>query len=322
MQKLRFIVLPVLFGALNGALVAQVPAKNSGDASQIARHSAELAESGHCAEALATLKSVVRKIPDRDLKRRVALDGVRCAMGLNQTDDALDLLHILTRDFKRDPDVLYLSIHTYSDLATRASTDLATYAPSSYQARELNAEAYEMQGKWDKAAAEYQKVLKQNPEVPGVHFRLGRHLLSEPNPPPDVVEQARHEFEQELKIDPSNAGAEYVLGELARRNQQWDDAANHFSRASKLDAGFGDAFLGLGESLISSRKFSEAIPALQTAVKLEPTNPAAHYNLATAYSRAGRKADADKEFAIHRQMTQKGDAAQEAPQGNPPDNPN
>jgi Tfp pilus assembly protein PilF len=197
---------------------------------------------------------------------------------------------------------------------------LARSAPSSYQARELNAEAYETQGKWDKAAQEYEKALAQNPDAPGIHFRLGRLLLSRPNPPADVVEQARKEFLAELKIDPSNAGAEYVLGELARQEQNWDEAIQHFSRASKLDVGFGDAFLGLGQSLISAKKFSEAVSPLESAVKLEPANPAAHYNLATAYSRAGRKAEADKEFAIHHQMTEKeppAPAAQDNPQPNP-----
>jgi Flp pilus assembly protein TadD len=81
---------------------------------------------------------------------------------------------------------------------------------------------------------------------------------------------------------------------------------NHFSRAAKLDPQFGDAFLGLGESLIATKKFAEAVPPLETAAKLEPANPTAHFQLATAYRRVGRKVEADKEFAIHRQMTQNG----------------
>jgi tetratricopeptide (TPR) repeat protein len=138
-----------------------------------------------------------------------------------------------------------------------------------------------------------------------------------------VAEQARKEFQAELKVDPANAGAEYVLGVLARQDQNLDEAIQHFARASKLDPGFGDAFLSLGESLIATKKFSDAIPPLQTAVKLEPANPGAHYNLATAYSRAGQKAEADKEFAIHRQMTQKSDADRSMPtQDNPPSSPN
>jgi tetratricopeptide (TPR) repeat protein len=163
-----------------------------------------------------------------------------------------------------------------------------------------------MQGKWDEAAAEYRTILKTHPQLPGIHFRLGRLLLSKPNPESSAAEEAKKEMEQELAIDPGNAGAEYVLGELARQNQQWDDAITHFSKAAKLDANFSDAYLGLGASLIQQKRFSDAISPLETAVKLEPRNPNAHYNLAMAYSRAGRKPESEKEFAIHRQLTQGG----------------
>jgi tetratricopeptide (TPR) repeat protein len=286
---------------------------HSADTESAARHAVELAENGHCPEAVPSLRKTIAKLDNKELKRKVALSGVHCSMTSPSPEAAVEFLQILARDFPKDPEVLYVLVHAYSDLSTRAAQDLANTAPNSDQAYLLNAEALEMQGKWDKAAAEYQKVLHQNPQLPGLHFRIGRLLLSKPNPPADVVEQARKEFQAELKIDPNNAGAEYVLGELARQDQNWDQAVEHFSRASKLDPAFGDAFLGLGEALISSRKFPEAIPPLQTAVKLEPANPGAHYNLATAYSRSGRKAEADKEFAIHRQMTQKEPAQSSAP---------
>ena len=54
---------------------------------------------------------------------------------------------MLSRDFPHDPDVLYLAVHAYSDLSTRASQELAQSARTSYQAHELNAEALEIGGK-------------------------------------------------------------------------------------------------------------------------------------------------------------------------------
>lgn len=238
-------------------------------------------------------------------------------MTLDKRETALEALQWLNREFPRDPDVLYVSTHAYSDLSTRESLDLAREAPSSYQAHELHAEALEVEGKWDDAAKEYRWVLKNNPDLPGIHFRLGRLLLSKPDPGPSMVDEAKKEMNAELKIDPNNAGAEYVLAELARQAQQWDEAIQHFSRASKLDASFGDAFLGLGASLVAEKKYSEAIPPLERAVKLQPQNPATHYNLAMAYSRSGRKQDAEKEFAIHQQMTQGG--GQDSQASSPPD---
>ncbi len=290
---------------LAAASPAQVDGKPQAQQKATARaNSVDLAETGHCAEALPGLKASLRQpTTENQLKRRIGLDGVHCAMTLNRPADAVTFLQTLTHDFPHDPEVLYVAVHAYSDLSTLAAQELAQNAPQSYQAHELNAEALEMQGKWEEAAKEYRWILQQDPKLPGIHFRLGRLLLSKPDASAAAAEEAKREMEQELKLDPSNAGAEYVLGELARQSQQWEEASAHFSRASQLDPGFGDAFLGWGDSLISARKFSDAIAPLQSAAKLEPGNPAIHYSLATAYSRSGRKQDADREFAIHRQMT-------------------
>jgi tetratricopeptide (TPR) repeat protein len=301
-----------------GQATKQIP---STDVANSAQRAIKLAQTGHCEEAVPALKRSSQRILEKPLKRTVAFAGVRCAMLLNQAEAAVDFLHLLNHEFPNDPEVLSLSVHTYSDLSTRAAQQLAMTAPNSAEAHKLNAEALEAQGKWDAAEKEYKFVLQQNPHLPGIHFLLGRLLLSKPDPSPTAAEDAKKEFRAELEIDPSNAGAEYVLGELARQESQWPDAIKHFSRAAELDAGFGDAFLGWGSALLSAKRFSEAIPPLETAVKLEPQNPGAHYNLATALTRAGRKRDADKEFAIHRQMTQKGGAGQEQ-QAAEPQNPN
>jgi tetratricopeptide (TPR) repeat protein len=295
------------------AIQAKKPV-SAGDASASARKGVELAKTGHCKEAIPALKKATSQVADRDLQRQAGFAGVRCAMFLDQPDTAIDFLRFLNREFPRDPDVLYTSVHTYSDLSTRTSAELANTAPDSYQALELNAEALEMQGKWDEAAKVYEQILKQNPNLPGMHYRLGRILVSKPGFGPETADQAKQEFEKELTIDPSNAGALYVLGELAKQKEQWDEAILRFSQATQLDPGFGDAFIGLGGSLVSVKRFSDAVQPLENAVKLQPENPAAHYLLAIAYDRTGRKEEGAKEFAIQRQLTQKGAAGEGGPQ--------
>ena len=305
MFRSRFCILPL-------ALLTAVFGQAAKPALTGAQRAIKLAQNGRCEEALPALKRASQPGTDKTVRRTAAFAGVRCAMLINQTGAAVDFLQMLNREFPNDPEVLFLSVHTYSDLSTKAAQQLAMTAPNSIEGHKLNAEALEAQGKWDAAEKEYKAILAQNPELPGIHFLLGRLLLSKPDAGPSAGEDAKKEFQAELKIDPTNAGAEYVLGEMARQDSQWDEAIQHFSRATHLDAGFGDAFLGLGSALLSAKRFSDAIPSLQTAVKLEPRNPGAHYNLATALTRAGRKEEADKEFAIHRQMTQKGDAGQDA----------
>jgi Tfp pilus assembly protein PilF len=158
-----------------------------------------------------------------------------------------------------------------------------------------------VQGKWDEAEKDYRKILTQDPRYPGVHFRLARLLLSRPNPGSDFQDQAKKELQQELEIDPANAGAEYVLGELARQGQDLPEAVRHFTKAVQLNPSFADAYLGLGMSLLAEKNYADAVAPLEAAVKLQAGNPAAHYSLATAYARTGRKDDAAREFALQQQ---------------------
>src|SRR5437899_1383143 len=72
-----------------------------------AEHGLDLAGSGHCAEAIPILRKAMRNVSDADLKKRSGLAGLRCAMTRNQPYDAIDFLQILSRDFPRDPEVLY-----------------------------------------------------------------------------------------------------------------------------------------------------------------------------------------------------------------------
>ena len=273
-------------------------------ASEEAERATNLAESGNCAEALPLLRRAIRQTADRELKKRVGLDGLHCAMTHSSPYDSLDFLVVLSREFPRDPEVLYAATHAYSDLSMRASQDLAHEAPFSFQVHALNAEALEIQGRWDEAAAEYRKILDINPMLPGIHARLGRALLSKPQPSPAEVEQAKKSFEEELEIDPRNAVAEFVLGQVAADAKDSAAAIRHFTRATKLDTGFMEAYLGLGTALNSAKQFTEAIPPLETYEKMAPDSPTGHYQLAVAYAGAGRREDSNREAALQRQTSE------------------
>ena len=275
-----------------------------------------LAEAGRCREALPILRKAAPLAANKDLKMKAGLATVRCGLQLNRTEAVVNALVWLNHDFPSDPDVLYVTTHAYSDLSTRAALHLADSAPTSIPALELNAEALESQGKWDEAAAQYQAILKQQPDFHGIHYRLGRIILSKPQNA-STIEDARKEFQAELQIDPHNAGAEYILGEMARQAQQWDDAIEHFSKASKLDANFADAFLGLGFSLNSVGRFADAIPPLETGVRLQPDNPTGHYQLAISYNRVGRRDDAKREATLQKEAAEKIEQARQKAAGPP-----
>ncbi len=264
----------------------------------------QLALDGRCADAMPLLKEAMGVVGDNDLKRKVGKGGVRCAMLMNQENTATLFLDWLQREFPRDPDILFLAVHVYSDLAQLNSQALLKEAPESLEVIQLNAENFEKQHELKKAIAEYRVLLARAPDKPGIHFRIAGLILAQPASAASS-EEARKEFEAELKIFPGNAGAEYYLGELARQKDKLPEAIQHFTRSAELYPSFAEAHFGLGRCLLDSGKTKDAVQPLETAVKLAPEDPTMHFSLATAYQRLGRKEDAAREFALQKSTSQK-----------------
>lgn len=297
--------LPVCFPAL--ILAAQSP-KTSPEKTTAVGLSTEKAlaysEQGRCKEALPALKRAMNPQTALEIRKKAGLVGLRCSLALDDRDSASDFAKSLNKQFNDDPDVLFVLVHAYSDLSIRAAQDLGRKAPQSIPAHKLNAESWEAQGKWLEAEREYENMIEKDPTTPGIHFLLGRLLLSQPHPEANSVERAKHEFQKEVEIDPRNAGAHYVLGELANKEENWQEAITQFSEASKLDPTFAAAYVGWGFALITVSRFEEAIAPLREAERMTPANPSVHYGLATALTRLGRREEAAKEFEIHSQLMQ------------------
>src|SRR5581483_10340942 len=151
--------------------VLRLPSAAQTSAIDSAKQAITLGQKGKCREALPILKKSTSQISDKQLEYQTAMMTARCAMSLDQTETAVRALLLLNRDFPRDPEVLYTTTHFYSELASRASQELAATAPNSQQAQQLEAEGFESQGNWEKAQAQYQQILEQNPQAPGIHYR-------------------------------------------------------------------------------------------------------------------------------------------------------
>jgi len=313
-----FAVLPLSVGTLSGFSSGAQHTESALTARPISSQQAiALAQQGHCRESIPALERATAAQLPPETRKLAGVLGIRCSLAVDDRSAALEFIRVLSKEFGRDPNVLYVIVHAYSDLSTRAALDLARSAPDSTAAHKLNAEALEEQGKWVPAELEYQEILKKDPNARGIHFLLGRLLLSDPNGGPDAPARAKQEFVKELQIDPGNADAAYILGVLAQQAQDYDEAVARFSQAAKLDQNFAEAYLGWGAALIGDRKYVEAIAPLQRAERLTPENPDVHNALATALARTGHKAEAEKEFAILRDLNakhQSGASAQPPPQ--------
>jgi len=309
-RPLKWVSLLLLVSSLSSVLDAQIGSKpGASPPTGNAGLGIELASKGRCGEAIPILKKAATQLTSKDVRYNVLMSTARCAIGLDQTDSAVLALVELNRRFPEDPEVLYLTTHYYSEVAMRASHELATKSPNSPQAQQLEAEGFESQGEWDKAVTQYRAILEKDPQRHGIHYRLGRLYLT--RTPPDV-ENAKKELDAELKVDPNSAAAEFLLGEIARQSGQWEEAIGRYGKAARLDEGFSEAYLALGMSMNSANKFTDAVGPLEKYVKMQPDDPAGHYQLATAYARTGRKQEAQREMALQQETAAR--LPREAPQ--------
>ena len=159
-------------------------------------------------------------------------------------------------------------------------------------------------------------------------FRAQWHLAEALLASGDAAQAAQH-YEVAVEVDPKSAPAQLGLARALVKQNRLDEAPEHFRQAAQLDANFGNALLELaslyeqkhqtddaiaiyqkfpdnvgaqerlGELLIESKRFAEAIPYLEKAAMRGPT-PANQMALAAAYqmNKEPRKALVPLEKAV------------------------
>lgn len=298
---LKPVLVAVVLCGLSATAFGQSASPASGGSIQQAL---AFAQKGRCKEALPILREGIPRIADKKARLSAAMAEAKCGMAVSDYESAVAGLLRMKHDGPNDPEVLYIWAHYFSQLANIAAQQLVETAPISIQVQRLNAEALESQGKWDEAAAAYRHILETEPNTPEIHYHLAQIILNNPATQ-SSTDAAVKELTEELKVNPNSAAAEFILGELARRGGDWNTAVEHFTRASKLDVSFLEAYLALGMSLNSAGKFAEAIPPLEHYVKLQTEDPAGHYQLAMAYNRTGNKVAAQRESELQRKAAEK-----------------
>jgi len=268
-----------------------------------------LSEIGQFEKALPGLQKGFGQSSDAALRRLAGLQLQRCYTGLGQDDKAVEVALRLTRLYREDPEVLYHAGRLFSNYAYLMTMRLAEVAPTSLFMHQAAGEANESLGNYDSALDEYRKVLALEPGRPGIHYRMGRVFLARARPPhaeADAEPKAAREFEEELRIDPTNADAAYELGEIVRKAGDLDRARELFELAVKSDPDFEQGLVGLGRVLVVQGKADLAVPALARAVSLNPEDDVAYFQLWQAHRALGHREEQEKaQAAFQRLRTQK-----------------
>ena len=260
------------------------------------------AATGACDTARPDLEQQFASNSDPTQRRLAGVALVECDVAQNRLEETYPLLDKLQKAFPTDADVLYESARVHMRAWNDTVFQMYQKAPASYRVNQLSGEIFEIQGRYQEAAAEYRKAVQKNPTALNLHFRLGRALLLQSHDPANLRD-ARKEFEAELALNPSDAVAEFEVGQILLTQQDRAGAAAHYERAAALNPDFAEALVAFAKTKSEAKKDAEAIPLLERAVKLQPSSESAHYSLMLAYRNAGRTADAQREKAVIDKLT-------------------
>ena len=257
-----------------------------------------LSELGKHEEALPVLEKAFAGSKDPVLRRMAGLHLQRSYSSAGRDQDAVEVALRLSRLHPDDPEILYHSGRLFANLAYLQTMRLAAVAPDSVWLHLAAGEANESQGLYEAAVREYRQVVALSPRRPGVHFRIGRAFVAKSqNAAADDLAEARKAFEEELRIDPTNANAAYEIGEMQRKAGELEPARAMFEQALKHYPEFEEALVGLGRTLLALGHPAEALPHLQAALKHDPEDDVAHYQIAQAYRALGKTGEQEKALA-------------------------
>jgi tetratricopeptide (TPR) repeat protein len=170
--------------------------------------------------------------------------------------------------------------------------------------------AWYSNGSYDQAAQRLCEASDLNPDDPEPYLFLGKIQSVETNQSECSVERLK----RFVKLQPENALANYYYGvNLWKRRKGPDDdetvaqAESQLTRSVQLDPKLGVGYLHLGVLYSERRDFPRAISSYQSAIQASPQLEEAHYRLAQAYKRTGKKEKAEQELRVYGRISKSKD---------------
>ena len=155
-----------------------------------------------------------------------------------------------------------------------------------------------VQKKYDEAHKEYADLLAEYPEYPNLHYVFGK-FLAETNDTAGAVA----EFQKEIKNNPQDINSRL---EIAATQYKINSASGipYAEQAVQINPRIPFAHYLLGLLYLDVDEYQKAIPHLEIAEKAFPRDAKVYFALGSAYSRAGRRQDAEKARAMFQRLSQ------------------
>jgi tetratricopeptide (TPR) repeat protein len=154
------------------------------------------------------------------------------------------------------------------------------------------------------AVAELDAALSQNPDLPTARSQRGlSHLML------GHMEEARRDFEEELKRNPADYTANANLGWLLLQEKRYAAAGALLQKALELRGADPGLQYLLAQVDAAQDRPAEAARRLEYVVQQRPDFIAGHVLLARMYARLKRPQDVARQQALIRQLTEREQAA-------------
>jgi Flp pilus assembly protein TadD len=143
-------------------------------------------------------------------------------------------------------------------------------------------------GELEVAEAHYRDSLALK-QQPAIYNDLGFVLERQ-----GLLDEAAGAYREAIKLDPGSASAHYNFGSLLARSGRFAEAESHLRRALRITPNT-QTYTALGICLWRLGRTDEAIANLRAATEADPTNAAAHQQLAEVFESVGRTDEARQE---------------------------
>ena len=168
------------------------------------------------------LETSFPQIDDQRFKIQVGLELVGVYTDSGDIEQAAGILAQLKETAPANPEVLYASYRTFSDLSSEAMIALSLAAPDSAQMHQLLAHEEIKEGNTNGAIAQYRKAIAIDPHLPGVHFELAELLHTSQDPA--VKKEAEQEYARRNPRESARRKGDLCVGGDCR------DQGRHASR--------------------------------------------------------------------------------------------
>src|SRR5437763_644653 len=181
------------------------------------------------------------------------------------------------------------SLGIHSTRAERSS-EQSTFEKreAAYRANNIGVAQLE-QYKAKEAVDSFARALQIKPDLTIARINLSIALYYLPD-----AGGAKREAEKVLSQDPNRPQAHYILGLIARSQNQFDEAIAEFQKVLKIDSDDIGSNINVGQIHSQQKKYPEAIAAFRKAIDAEPYNETALYNLGILMTRTGNRVEAQQ----------------------------